>query len=91
MPFASASFDAIATEPPYDDDPANPLAFSAVAATLGGMVRVLRAGGRLAILCAGWQAALLHEAASAHHLALLLESPINRKGLDVYVFVWQKR
>lgn len=91
LPFAAECFDAIATEPPYDEDPLNPLAASAVAETLGGMVRVLKAGGRLAILAVGWQTPLLREAAATLDLQTLLESPINRKGLDVFVFVWERR
>lgn len=91
LPFAAASFDAIATEPPYDDDPLNPLAAGAVQETLDGMVRVLKPSGRLAILAAGWQTPLLRDAAAGLPLHTLLESPVNRKGLDVFVFVWEKR
>lgn len=91
LPFASTSFDAIATEPPYDDDPLNPLSTDSVRETLSGMVRVLKAGGRLAILAAGWQTLPLRDAADALPLHTLLESPVNRKGLDVFVFVWEKR
>jgi SAM-dependent methyltransferase len=90
LPFAAASFDAIATEPPYDEDSANPLALESITETFSGLMRVLKPGGRLAILCAGWQIPLLREAAATHQLTTVLESPINRKGLDVYVSVWQK-
>ena len=85
LPFADAVFDAIATEPPYDSDEANPLN-----ASFSEMVRVLKLGGRLSILCAGWQGDALREGAAEMGLNVLLESPINRKGLDVFVFVWQK-
>jgi hypothetical protein len=91
LPFAAEAFDAIATEPPYDDDPLNPLAADSVSMTLGGMVRVLKAGGRLALLCVGWQTPLLRDAAAGLPLQTLLESAVNRKGLDVFVFVWEKR
>lgn len=85
LPFEGETFDGIATEPPYDGGENNPLD-----ASLREMVRVLRRGGRLAVLCAGWQAEGVREKAAGGDLTTILEYPINRKGLDVSVFVWQK-
>jgi len=85
LPFEGEMFDAIATEPPYDREENNPLN-----ASLSEMVRVLRRGGRLALLCAGWQVEGVRERVAGENLRLILECPINRKGLDVFIFVWQK-
>ncbi len=85
LPFADESFTAAATEPPYDGGDANPLPKS-----VGELTRLLKRGGRLAVLCAGWQAAALRERAARAGLVPLLESPVNRKGLEVFVFLWQK-
>ena len=85
LPFASATFEAIATEPPYDQS-----AVDTVLASLRELVRVLKAGGRLAILCAASQAQALQEEAAMLELTSYLDTPINRKGLDVVLLAWQK-
>lgn len=85
LPFEGETFDGIATEPPYDGGENNPLN-----ASLRELSRVLKRGGRLAVLCAGWQAEGVREKAARENLTTILECPINRKGLDVSVFVWQK-
>jgi hypothetical protein len=85
LPLAEGSVGAVATEPPYDGEAANPLRES-----FPELVRVLKPGGRLAILGAGWQAEGLREAGAQTELQVILESPINRKGLDVFIFVWRK-
>ena len=84
LPFATATFDAIATEPPYDRQ-----AESTVLEALHEMRRVLKTSGRLALLCAGWQAAGLRQEATRLGFAPYLDSPIDRKGLDVVVLAWR--
>jgi SAM-dependent methyltransferase len=85
LPFASATFDAIATEPPYHEQ-----AQETVLGSLREMHRVLKAGGRLALLCALSQADALRREAAASGFESYLDTPINRKGLDVVAFAWQK-
>jgi tRNA G10 N-methylase Trm11 len=85
LPFAAATFDAIATEPPYEKQ-----AESIVIGALSEMYRVLKGGGRLAILCAAWQADGLRRKAASLGLTPYLDSFINRKGRDVIALAWQK-
>jgi hypothetical protein len=85
LPFPSGIFDAIATEPPYHEE-----AKAVVVEALGEMYRVLRPEGRLAILCAALQADDIAQAGDSLGLRPYLHSPIDRKGLDVVVFAWQK-
>ena len=85
LPFSTATFDAIATEPPYHEN-AGPIIIPAFTE----MYRVLKDGGRLAILCAGWQANALRREADKLNLVPYLDSFINRKGLDVVVLAWCK-
>ncbi|MDQ3328507.1 MAG: methyltransferase domain-containing protein [Chloroflexota bacterium] len=86
LPFADASFDAVATEPPYE-----PEAESTVCTALRELHRVLRAGGRLALMCADRQAEPLRREAASLSLASYLDAPVNRKGLSVVVLAWRKR
>ena len=85
LPFADGMFDAIATEPPYHEQ-----AKSTVIGALHEMERVLKEGGRLAILCAATQVDDLRQEAICLGLKSYLDAPINRKGLDVAVLAWQK-
>lgn len=85
LPFDSGSFDAIATEPPYDKKTAG-----LMASALREMDRVISLSGRLAILCALWQADSLRRRAVELDMELLLDAQINRKGLDVVVLLWAK-
>lgn len=85
LPFAAETFDAIATEPPFHE-----AARDTVIAALHEMERVLKRGGRLAILCAAAQADALRGAAELPGLKPFLDAPINRKGLPVVVLAWQK-
>jgi hypothetical protein len=85
LPFPSNTFDAVATEPPYDEE-----ATSSVVAGLGEMNRVTRAGGCCAMLCAAFQADRLRAQAATLRLIIYLDFLINRKGLDVHVLAWRK-
>jgi len=85
LPFGAETIEAIATEPPYD-----PQAEGAVLDSLSEMHRVLKKEGRLAMLCAAWQAPGLRRKAEALELEPYLDSPINRKGMDCAVLAWKK-
>src|SRR5579883_1404728 len=80
LPLASGSVQAIATEPPYE-----PEADDALLRGLHELVRVLRPGGRLALLCAERQALSLRNLSKAIGLQSLLDAPIDRKGVPVHV------
>lgn len=85
LPLATASVDAIATEPPYHRQTAD-----VIVGALREMGRALVIGGRLAILCAAWQTDGLRREGASLGLEPFLDSPINRKGLDVAVLAWHK-
>jgi methyltransferase family protein len=85
LPLATEAIDAIATEPPYDAQ-----AEAAVLESLAEMHRVLKRGGRLALMCAARQADGLRQRASALGLRVFLDSHINRKGTDCTVLAWEK-
>ncbi len=85
LPFDSETVDAMPTEPPYDAQ-----AETAVIESLAEMHRVLKPGGRLALMCAAWQAEGLRQKASTLSLRNFLDSPINRKGTDCAVLAWEK-
>lgn len=85
LPFPSASVDAIATEPPYDRQVEEMLPV-----VVHELHRLLRGGGRLAMLCAAWQADLLRREAVALGLDPFLDTSINRKGVDVVALAWRK-
>ena len=57
---------------------------------LAEMHRVLREGGRLAMLCAAWQAGGLRARAVALGFDSYHESPIDRKGVECAVLAWEK-
>ncbi len=85
LPFADDTFDAIATEPPYE------MREDELLAATREMMRVLRTGGRLSILAAAYQAAPLRALARHSSSATgLLHSPVDRKGLAVEVLSWSK-
>ncbi len=54
------------------------------------MYRVLKTGGRLAILCATGQADGLRKEGESLGLSWYLDWPVNRKGLDVVVLAGEK-
>jgi len=85
LPIESETVDMIATEPPFDQQ-----ADDTVIDSLTEMSRVLKRGGRLAMLCAVHQADKLRNRAEAIGLVKWLDSPLNRKGMDCVVLAWQK-
>jgi len=85
LPYPEATFDAVATEPPYHRE-----AEQAVLEALSEMARVVREKGRIAVLCAAWQAEGLRARAALAGLNAYVDAPIDRKGLDVVALAWQK-
>ncbi len=85
LPFANEAFDAIATELPFHEE-ANLIVIEA----LHEMHRVLKEHGRLALMCGASQVDALRREAATLALEPYLDSPINRKGLDVVVLAWEK-
>jgi SAM-dependent methyltransferase len=85
LPFAAESIDAVATEPPYDEG-----ALPMLLLALGEMRRVLKVGGRVAVLCSARQREALRAESQRLRLEPYLEQPINRKGLDTALCVWRK-
>ena len=85
LPFGDGTLSAIATEPPYDER-----AGPALADAYAEMCRVLKPGGRLALLCAEWQAAFLRASAGSLGLSPYLDSAINRKGTNCVAMAWRK-
>jgi hypothetical protein len=85
IPLEAGSVQAIATEPPYDR-----AASTMLGAALDELYRLLQSGGRLAMLVAAWQAEMLRDHANGLGLQLYLDSPINRKGMEVVVLAWAK-
>jgi len=83
IPFAAASFDAVASEPPY-----HPSVLEAVVASLSEIARVMRPGARAAMLIACEQAGAVRQAATRADLKLELEVPIDRKGTQVSCLCW---
>lgn len=81
LPFGDASVDAIATEPPY-----NPSVLDMVADSIGEMYRVLRAGGRSALLVAAEQARKVRCTLAQLDVVMELDEPIDRKGTPVHCF-----
>lgn len=82
LPFRDGSFDAIATETPFDE-----AADEVVAAMLPELARALRRMGRLSLMCVERQAEILRDRASM--LRPLVDQEVDRKGLDTRVLVWE--
>ncbi len=85
LPLEAETIDAIATEPPYDE-----CVGDLVEESLVEMYRVLRPDGRVAMLCAAWQASGLRARARELGMEPTLDIPINRKGLDVVLLTWRR-
>jgi hypothetical protein len=85
LPLRSGSLDAAATEPPYDPE-VGPLADQALAE----LHRLLRPAGAAAVLCAAWQAAGLRAAAAGLGWEVVLDCPVDRKGLEVVALAWRR-
>lgn len=83
LPFASGSLDAVAGEPPYD-----PSALDTVLASIAEIARVLRPGGRAALVVASAQAIELRRAAADAGLTAELDCKVDRKGTDVSCLCW---
>lgn len=85
LPYMDDSIDAIATEPPYDDE-----ATSALVEALAELARVLKHDGKIAMLCAENQAAPLREKAGQLPLDVWLDEAIDRKGTGCVLLAWRK-
>jgi SAM-dependent methyltransferase len=86
LPIDTEKVDIIATEPPFDEQ-ANDM----VVKSLTEMNRVLKKGGKLAMLCASHQADKLQSQADALGFTRWFDSPLNRKGMDCVVMAWHKQ
>jgi tRNA G10 N-methylase Trm11 len=84
LPFPDETFAAIATEPPYDSE-----AMEMICAAAREMGRVLKPGGRLAMLCALEQREWLRSAVP-EDLTSFLDAPIDRKGTPCAALAWVK-
>ncbi|MFC1857252.1 TRM11 family SAM-dependent methyltransferase [Thermodesulfobacteriota bacterium] len=85
LPLDNAVIDAIATEPPYHSG-----ACEVVTKAVSELHRVLKPGGRIAILAAKKQAKMLQKAADPVGFDLNISTPINRKGTDVVCLCWKR-
>ncbi len=85
LPLATGSVDAVATEPPY-----HPSALPTVIASVAEIARVIRPGGRAALLVALDQAEAARNAGKRAGLAVELDTAIDRKGTDVACFCWMR-
>lgn len=85
MPFLSSKIDAIATEPPFHKG-TEPI--------LQGLVseaqRVLRSGGRAALLIAAWQSEFVRQALRQAGFKEVLREPLDRRGTECVVVCAEK-
>lgn len=84
LPFATRTFDAVATEPPYHSS-----ALDTIVAAISEVARVIRPGGRIAFLVASKQTAAIRAVGERAGLTLELEAAINRKGVAVTCICWK--
>jgi SAM-dependent methyltransferase len=85
LPLRPGSLDAAVTEPPYDRQ-AGPLAGQA----LVELHRLLRPGGAAAMLCAAWQAPGLRATATGLGWRVVLDCPVDRRGVAVVALAWRR-
>jgi hypothetical protein len=85
LPLCDGGVDAAATEPPYDRGTG-----ALVALALAELARVVRRDGRIALLCAEWQAAQARASAGELGLRSYLDTAIQRKGTDVVALAWRR-
>jgi SAM-dependent methyltransferase len=79
LPLRDGCVAGVATEPPFDDS-----SDATVAAALTECLRVVRPGGRIAMMAPARQVRALRRVARP-----ALEEPVDRKGLPVVVAVWE--
>lgn len=85
-PLRAGSLAAVVTEPPYD-----PGGGALLVEVLPELARLLIPGGRLALLATSGQATLARRAAASAGLLPGLDTPVDRKGLDVVALTWTWR
>ncbi len=85
LPFAPGSVDAVATEPPY-----YPTALAVVLTSVAEIARVLRPGGRAALLVGADQAEAVRLAGEQAGLTPELDTAIDRKGTRVACMCWTR-
>ena len=83
LPARDDSFDAIASEPPYDSSALEP-----VTASIGEAARLIRRGARIAYLVDSTQAESVRKAAESAGLTPELDTRIDRKGTEVVCLCW---
>ena len=85
LPYVDNAIDAVATEPPYDEQ-----ATPAVVQSLVEMARILKPDGGIVMLCAEAQAVALRQQATQLPFKLWLDETIDRKGLGCVLLAWHK-
>jgi hypothetical protein len=85
LPLAPESIHAVATEPPFASD-----ADAAVLSALAEISRVLKPGGKVAMMCGRGQARPLRRRAGALKLEVFMDTEVDRKGTAVNVLGWTK-
>lgn len=85
IPFERGSFDAIATEVPFERNVTD-----MILEGLEEMYRVLKEDGNLALMAADHQATVIQNKAEQLGLQCYLEERVDRKGFPVSVYAWSK-
>lgn len=84
LPFRDCVFDSVASEAPFE------AASKLVGDAMTEVARVLRPSGHAAMMVAEHQADVARERAREAGLVATLDTPIDRKGLCVFVLAWNK-